>query len=196
MYSKLIITIILFIALFIVFILWQLYAYNAPQPKYRLIKSDNGIEIREYPELIVAEVKVSGERYASINQGFRLLAGFIFGKNKRKQSIAMTAPVRQEKSKDGWIIRFIMPAEFSMSSLPAPDNQAISFSQMKSKKYIVIRFSGFNSDKNIQSHTKTLLDYINKNHINTVGEPIMAFYNPPWILPFLRRNEIMIEMRG
>ena len=194
MYSKLIITVAVLIALFIGLILWQLYAYNAPQPKYRLIKSDDKIEIREYPELIVAEVTISGERYASINDGFRILAGYIFGNNQRNQKIAMTAPVEQEKSKDGWIIRFIMPAEFEISTLPAPINHAVKFSIIKSKKYIAIRFRGFNSDDNLQHHTNILLEYIKKNNIKTVGSPIMAFYNPPWILPFLRRNEIIIEL--
>ncbi len=194
MHSKLIVAVVVLITLFIGVILWQLYAYNAPQPKYRLIKSDDKIEIREYPELIVAEVTIAGERYASINDGFRILAGYIFGNNQRNQRIAMTAPVEQEKSKDGWIIRFIMPAEFKISTLPAPTNQAVKFSIIKSKKYIAIRFRGFNSDDNLQRHTNILLEYIKKNNIKTVGSPIMAFYNPPWILPFLRRNEIIIEL--
>lgn len=107
----------------------------------------------------------------------------------------MTAPVEQEKSKDGWIIRFIMPAEFGISTLPKPANPAIHFTLNKSKKYIAIRFSGLNSDDNIQSHTNVLLEYIKRNNIKTIGSPIMAFYNPPWILPFLRRNEIIIELQ-
>jgi effector-binding domain-containing protein len=195
MHLKLIISIAILIGIFIALIYWQLYAYNAPQPKYRLLKSDGQIEIREYPELVVAEVTIPGERYASINEGFRILAGYIFGNNQRNQTIAMTAPVEQEKGKDGWIIRFIMPNDFEISTLPKPTNHAISFTHNKSKKYIAIRFRGFNTDDNIDSHKNLLLEYIQNNNIKTIGSPIMAFYNPPWILPFLRRNEIIIELQ-
>lgn len=195
MNSKIIITITIVCILFVGIIFWQMYAYHAPQPKYNVIKSDNNIEIREYPQLIIAEVTVSGDRYKSINDGFRILANYIFGDNDRKQKIAMTAPVQQLKNNDAWIIRFIMPEEFNLSSLPAPSNENIRFEISKAKKYIVIRFSGFNSDSNIESHTKNLLQYIEKNNIKTTGTPILAFYNPPWILPFLRRNEILIALQ-
>ena len=192
---KLIISITLLVAILIGIIYWQVFAYAVPQPKYQILQSDNKIEMRNYPELIVAEVTVAGERYASINEGFRILAGYIFGNNQRKQTISMTAPVEQEKSKDGWIIRFIMPAEFNMSTLPTPTNKAIKFTSTKSKKYIAIQFNGFNSDENIQANTNLLLEYIKQKNIKTIGSPIMAFYNPPWILPFLRRNEILIELQ-
>jgi effector-binding domain-containing protein len=195
MNMKMAIVLTVIVVMLMALIWWQWYAYNTPEPAYRIIKSDNKIEIREYPELIVAEVNVKGERYQSINDGFRLLANYIFGNNKSNQTIAMTAPVQQQEIKEGWVVRFIMPPEFTLSSLPQPNNHAVSFSLIKSKKYIVIRFSGFNSDNNIQSHTKMLLNYIQKNNLKTIGEPIMAFYNPPWILPFLRRNEIIIELQ-
>jgi len=186
---------------------WQLFGYKVAEPKYVVSKSDGPIEIRQYSEIIVAQVAVDGERYKAINSGFRVLAGYIFGDNQPKEKISMTAPVMQESTNiamtspvtqqlvaGNWVVRFVMPAKFTMATLPKPNNPKIHFVIVPSREYIVIRFAGFNTDQNLQKNHKLLLEYITKNKINTTGTPIMAFYNPPWTFPFLRRNEIMIEL--
>ena len=178
-----------------IFLVWQMTAYKAPEPHYQILKNDGNIEIRQYPELIVAQVEVGGKRYAAINTGFKILARYIFGNNEGERKIQMTAPVLQEKKNEKWIVRFIMPDSFTMQALPKPLDKEISLIKIPSKKYVIIRFSGLNSKNNLDIHEKKLIEYISNNHLNVLSNPTYAFYNPPWILPFLRRNEIMIELQ-
>ena len=183
---------------------------NVKEPEYSVIESGpDSIEIRRYPAIIVAETKVSGERYAAINDGFRTLADYIFGNNTSKskvamtapvmqqagESIAMTAPVSQQVAGEGWIVRFVMPAEYTMETLPKPNSSAVTLVEVPAKQFAAIRFSGFSSDANLDRHRETLMRYVASRKLTTAGEPVMAFYNPPWTLPFMRRNEILIELR-
>lgn len=191
-----------------VFFTWQVFAYKTPEPKYNVVRTSGAIEIRDYPEVLVAEVTVKGERYAAINDGFRILANFIFGNNTNNTKIAMTAPVIQQGTKiamtapvtqqeatDGWVVRFIMPANYNKETLPKPNNKTITIISIPATQYAVIRFSGRNSDANIKDHLQILQNYLQENHMETTGSPILAFYNPPWILPFLRRNEILLQLK-
>lgn len=201
----------IFIALaavvFLGVIVWQMTAYRVGEPQYSVIKADESIEVRQYPSIIVAQVTVRGDRYEAVNTGFRLLADYIFGNNSPKQKIAMTAPViqlgempaktplTQQLNGDNWIIRFVMPAGQSVEMLPKPNNADVKLITMPKKEYVVIRFAGLNTDSNMQRHLEHLLAYVKENKLQTIGNPIMAYYNPPWILPFLRRNEIMLELK-
>ena len=107
----------------------------------------------------------------------------------------MTAPVKQQGSDNAWKVNFTMPSKYSMNTLPKPNSEKVTLHQVPSKKYVVIKFSGMNSNKNLASHEKELQEYISENKIQTLSEPIYAFYNPPWTLAFLRHNEIMIEIK-
>lgn len=176
---------------------------NAEQPDYKLIISKDTIEIRDYPPLILAEVEVSGERKQAINEGFRILADYIFGNNisnkvteshELSEKIAMTAPVIQQKHKDKWKIRFIMPKKYSMETLPKPNSKNIQFIQLPSKRFAVICFSNVANAESIEQHTGLLIEFISAEKLQPLGEAILAFYNPPWTLPHLRRNEVMIEI--
>lgn len=181
---------------------------NVETPKYTVITSDGDIEIRNYPNMIIAEVEIEGSRKEAISEGFYPLADYIFGNNKVAQDIAMTAPVEQrlsctiamtkpvEQQGDGltWRINFIMPAEYNMKSLPKPNNDNINLRAVKPKKFVAIRFAGRNSDENIAEHETKLKKYIETHQIITIGLVKYAFYNPPWMLPFLRRNEVMFEI--
>jgi effector-binding domain-containing protein len=166
------------------------------EPKWEsLLKQDN-IEIRAYDPMLVAEVTVKGERYAAINQGFQTLAAFIFGENKDNAKIAMTAPVTQTPAKstdnNEWVVRFVMPAEFTKENLPVPNDPNIKIIENPAFHAAVIRFSGFNTDKNLQKHELALFAFLDKSRIPSLSAPIYAFYNPPWTPPFLKRNEIMV----
>jgi effector-binding domain-containing protein len=177
-------------------------------PNYTVISSAEEIEIRQYAPMIIAEVEVQGDRKAAINSGFRLLADYIFGNNiiqkdiamtapvqqEANQKIAMTAPVQQQAHNNAWKVSFVMPAEYSMATLPKPNNPRVVLIQIPEKRVVAIRFSGFHSAKNIATHQKALQHYIDTHHINVVGTPKYAFYNPPWTLPFMRRNEVMLEI--
>lgn len=177
-------------------------------PDYEVVKSQGNIEIRRYDPMIIAEVQVSGEREAAIGDGFRLLADYIFGNNIAKQDIAMTAPVQQQESRkiamtapvqqqsagDAWQISFVMPSAYSMDTLPEPVNERVALKKVSAKQFAAITFSGMNSDDNVKDHEKRLMDYIQANELLVTGPPKYAFYNPPWTLPPMRRNEVMIEI--
>lgn len=203
-----IIGILILIAL-IGFASWGPIVSNVPEPDYEVISSSGDIQIREYDPMIVAEVTTEGERYEAINKGFRILADYIFGNNVKSQSIsmtapviqesgekiAMTAPVLQEETSGKWITRFVMPPDYTMQMLPKPINETISIKEMPARRFAVIRFSGLNTDKNLAKHEEKLQAYILENNLQPISAPIFAFYNPPWTLPFLRRNEVMIQIQ-
>lgn len=185
-----------------------MFAYKVPEPNYVLIKAEGNIEIRKYSAFLAAETEVGGDRDTAINKGFRILADFIFGNNSAENKIAMTAPVIQQnaeismtkpvtlqKKANTWIIRFIMPSGYTIVNLPKPNNHDIIILQVPEKKYVVIRFSGSSNEGNLSKYLNLLEGYISKNKLTVIGQPIFAFYNPPWILPFLRRNEIMFELK-
>ena len=164
-------------------------------PSYEAVSSVENIEIRQYAPMIIAEVEVQGEREKAIEDGFRLLADYIFGNNVAQQNIAMTVPVQQQSSGEVWKVSFVMPSEYSMVTLPKPNNDLVTLSKIPAKQFIAIKFSGTNSNENIARHEAKLLQYIEENQIQITGSPKYAFYNPPWTLPFMRRNEVMIEVR-
>ena len=181
---------------------------NVEVPAYKILKKEQNIEIRQYPPLIIAEVKTAGSRQASISDGFRILADFIFGNNEGEKQlsmngpitqqegikIAMTAPVQQEKTDTEWAISFIMPSKFSIDTIPNPINDRIKIIQIPSKRYAVVTFSGRSTEENLTTHTNELEKYINGSNYSKAGNAKYAFYNPPWTLPFLRRNEIQFEL--
>ena len=182
---------------------------NVEQPNYGVLSSStDDIEIRRYAPMVIAEVEVRGAREEAISDGFRLLADYIFGNNTTQQDIAMTAPVQQQANKkiamtapvqqqssgDRWKVSFVMPAEYSLATLPEPNNEQVKLKQIPAKDFIAIQFSGTNSKQNITKHERQLRQYIERNNIQTLGTPKYAFYNPPWTLPFMRRNEVMIEI--
>ena len=182
---------------------------NVEQPNYGVLSSStDDIEIRRYAPMVIAEVEVRGAREEAISDGFRLLADYIFGNNTTQQDIAMTAPVQQQANKkiamtapvqqqssgDRWKVSFVMPAEYSLATLPEPNNEQVKLKQISAKDFVAIQFSGTNSKQNITKHERQLRQYIERNNIQTLGSPKYAFYNPPWTLPFMRRNEVMIEI--
>ena len=144
--------------------------------------------------MILAEVMVNGDRKEAIREGFRVIADYIFGNNSSSQKIAMTAPVQQQKAKDGWTISFVMPSEYSLTSLPKPSGDKLWVREVPSAKYVVIRFSGTSRQANLKKHEAVLLDYVSAHRLKVLGSIKYAFYNPPWTLPFLRRNELMLQL--
>jgi hypothetical protein len=181
---------------------------NVEQAKYDVIVSAGNIEIREYAIHIVAEVTVSGERKVAINQGFRLIADYIFGNNtasskvamtapviqQPSEKIAMTAPVIQQGSSNEWNVQFVMPANYTLETLPKPNNEAVTLHEVGAKHYAVIRFSGTAGAESLKSHTAELNTFISTKKYTPISQPTFAFFNPPWTVPFLRRNEVMVEI--
>ena len=182
---------------------------NVEKPDYKVVQSEQNIEIRQYEPMIIAEVEVDGKREDAIRDGFRLIADYIFGNNTVEQNISMTAPVQQKENQKiamttpvqqqlegkSWQISFVMPSEYSMESLPVPNNNRVRLKEILAKKFAVIEFSGSNSNENVIGHENQLMNYIEANQINIIGSPKYAFYNAPLTLPLLRRNEVMIEIK-
>lgn len=188
------------------------------QPAYRVERKEGAIEIRQYPAQLAAEVTTTGEREEAINQGFRLLADFIFGNNTTRDKIAMTAPVTQQKPADpakpgariamtapvtqqastrkdnSWTIRFYMPTEYTLATLPKPNNDRIRITETAPQRMAVIRFAGTSSERNLETHQRELAQFVVDENLAITGEPTYAFYNPPFTLPMLRRNEIMVTL--
>lgn len=189
-------------------IVWRHHVSNVEQSTYQVISHHANIEIRQYPAMIVAQVSVPGERREAIRAGFKLLADYIFGNNTTKDSIAMTAPVTQQPGQkiamtapvtqqpagEIWHVRFMMPAKYTLATLPKPNKKAVQIKSIPARKLAVIRFSGFPTSNRLKQKLGTLTRYLNKHNITAVAEPQYAFYNPPWTLPFMRRNEVMLEI--
>ena len=187
---------------------WGPIVSEVEQPKYDVVERDQNIEVRDYSPMIVAEAEVAGERRAAISAGFRIIAAFIFGENVSAQQtvpttpaaertgekIAMTAPVTQQANGATWHVRFVMPGGYNMDTLPKPRNAAVKLKEITAKRFAVIRFSGLPTENALNSRTNELGVFIKAKGLQTSSSPTYAFYNPPWTLPFLRRNEIMIEI--
>ncbi len=182
------------------------------EPKFKIIESNGNVEIRDYAPVLVAQVIVEGERKEAISKGFRVLADYIFGNNAPRQKISMTAPVTQQQGEKipmtapviqqasdetgQWKVRFVMPSDYSLESIPLPNNGEVELISIPAKRYVVIPFSGLARPESLQTHLNELRTYVDGQKLHTLGEPIFAFYNPPWTLPFLRRNEIMLEVKS
>jgi hypothetical protein len=164
------------------------------EPKYKVLESYGKIELRLYEPFLIAEVECSGARREAIRSGFRMLAGYIFGSNTTSSKIPMSIPVTQQKMGDGWKIRFMLTEASDLESLPKPQDPLIKLLSIPQKKFAAIRFSGTADDEKIQSYTEHLRQFAASHQWPLDDTPILAFYNPPWTLPFLRRNEVLIEM--
>ncbi len=177
---------------------------KADQPKYEVLESYEDIELRSYESMLIAEVCVCGARKEAIRNGFKVLADYIFGNNKppknalashsKGEKIAMTAPVMQEEYGPDWKIRFAMPNHYRYETLPKPNRSDIKIIEIPAKQFAVVRFSGLATDEKIRLRSLELQNFISAMRWLPLGQPILAFYDPPWTLPFLRRNEIMIEV--
>ena len=181
---------------------------DVEKPKYQATALVNEIELRSYDPMLVAVVQVSGNRKDAISEGFRVLADYIFGNNTLDQNISMTAPVeqqggqmismtapvQQQQGSNSWMISFVMPKKFTLKTIPKPNNKMVKINEVPAQRFVTIRFSGTNSDANIERAESALFNYIAQNKINVTGAPKYAFYNPPWTLPFMRRNEIMMQL--
>lgn len=169
-------------------------ATDIEEPTWHLLDQFDSIELRYYEPSIQATTTLanSGETSA----GFRRLAGFIFGDNSTSGKIAMTAPVQETLVADSPTMAFTLPAEYSLGDLPEPRDPSVTIKQVPGKTVAVIRFSGWATGYAVESKTGELLASLHKRDIAVIGVPSLNQYNPPWTLPFLRRNEIMIEING
>ena len=177
--------------------------------QYDVVQKSSAIEVRQYKSYRVAETLVDSDFKEAGNAAFRRLFNYISGANQAKESIAMTAPVNQQSqsekiamtapvtqqaSDDQYAVSFVMPSKYTLETLPAPTDPAVTVKEVPGYKAAVIRYSGTWSPKRYEEKKAQLETYIKENGLTAVGEPIWARYDPPFQLWFLRRNEVVIPI--
>jgi hypothetical protein len=162
-------------------------------PKYKVVKTYDSFEIRQYDSMILAQTVIQETSIKkSGNTGFRKVAGYIFGGNRNNQQIAMTAPVIMEVG-DNTKMSFVMPSQYKMEDLPQPNSSEVKLIKAAPKKIAVLTFSGFDSDEKINRKKELLREALKKEQISVKGDFSYLGYNAPWDL-FGRRNEVAIEV--
>ena len=184
-----------FVGIVLIFAVFMSFRYsNIEMPKYTVLKSfEKNIELRQYSNMIVAKTSVKDKSFEnSGSDGFRSIAGYIFGGNEKEQKIAMTSPVVMELN-DSATMYFVMPSQYKKDDLPNPSNRNVTIQEEVSKVLLVVRYGGYSSDERIDSHIAVLKNIIQKHHLKATGGFMYMGYNAPWDI-INRRNEVAIEI--
>ncbi|MGM0449397.1 MAG: SOUL family heme-binding protein [Pseudomonadota bacterium] len=181
------------------------------QPSYEVIREDGSFELRDYGSTLIAETQVDSSLETAGGEAFDRLFGYISGDNKSKSSIsmtspvtqtavsediAMTAPVEQRQTDQGWMVSFVMPDAYTLETAPEPTNPKVALRVVPPRRVAVIEYSGTWSGGRYRQHLEELLDWIAQEDLGIEGQPVWARYNPPFTPWFLRRNEIMIPVQN
>jgi hypothetical protein len=184
------------------------------EPEYRVLAEREEYEIRAYEPYLVAETVVEGDYGESGSKGFRILAGYIFGDNKVSEKMAMTAPVTREPAEsvkmnmtvpviservaeaERYRYQFVMERKYTRETLPVPDDERVTIREIPARTMAVHRYSGRWTAANFEKHTAILLRALERDGIEIVGTPGSAAYNAPFMPPFLRRNEVLVEIEA
>lgn len=184
-------------------------AMATEEAKYTVAVKQDDLEVREYEPSIVAEVIVNDSFEDASGAAFRKLFKYISGDNTGRNKIAMTAPVAQKaepekiamtspvgqrKAEQGWAVSFMMPASYTMETIPVPDDSAVVLREIPAYRAAAIRYSGRWSEKSYKKHLASLLEWIESENLEVIGEPVWARYNAPFTPWFMRRNEILIPI--
>jgi hypothetical protein len=187
-------------------------AGSEEEPRYTVVLKENDKEIRKYESYIVAKTTIQGSFKEAQSQGFKILAGYIFGKNTSQKKIAMTAPVVQKAESEkiamtapvvikpsdnqSWTMTFSMPSSFTLDTLPTPTDSRVVLEKVEARYVAAITFSGFWGEEKNAQKALALSEWL-KTHPKylALSAGMFAGYNPPWTLPFLRRNEMLMEVR-
>jgi hypothetical protein len=190
------------------------------EPAFKIVLKSDTFEVRQYAPILIAETLVEGDMDEASNKGFRRIADYIFGNNRAAQSgssakIAMTAPVTVEPQSEKiamtapvtlsaatnemrdtklWRVHFVMPSQYTMSTIPQPNNPDVKLKEVPGKLMAIHRYTGFNTLAKVQSKTDELLTWLQQNNFKAIGTTQLSRYDPPWTLPMFRRNEIMVEV--
>jgi len=179
------------------------------EAKYTVIKKEDRFEIRDYEPHVLAEIIVEGDIEEAGNKAFNKLFRYISGDNRsrdkfdmtapvtqepRRQKIKMTAPVSLQPAQGQWAVSFMMPASYTLETLPEPEDPNITLRQVPARRMASVRYSGFWSEKRYLKYKSKLVSWIRERGLSIVGEAIWARYNPPFTPWFLRRNEILIPI--
>jgi hypothetical protein len=206
-------------ALLISLIFTSQTAMAIEEPSFKVIAKSGNFELRQYAPMLVAETLVDGDMDDAGSAGFRKIADYIFGNNQvqagtsstkiamtapvtmepQSQKIAMTAPVSLIPSENmaasqQWRVHFVMPSQYTMSTIPKPKNPDVILREIPGKLFAVNSFTGFNTQSRIQAKADELSAWIGQKNLKSLSLPQLARYDPPWTLPMFRRNEVMVEV--
>jgi hypothetical protein len=201
------------LTLSLMLVLMSSEAMAIESPQYTVVYTDESVEYRQYEPYIVAETFVdnSVSYKAASNQGFMRLFRYITGSNSVQvdidmtspvqlstvsEEISMTAPVQRVETEEGWRIAFMLPGKFSMETAPLPIDERISLRPVAGQLMAVVRYSGRWTERNYEKHKEKLLEGVEAAAIESIGVVESAAYDAPYVLPFLRRNEVMIEVKS
>jgi SOUL heme-binding protein len=202
-----------FIMSWLTFLLGIGNAMAIEEPKYSLTEKSNDFEIRAYNAMVVAETLVEGNLDQASSDGFKRIADYIFGNNTarngssekigmtapvtfepKNEKISMTTPVTMLQDSGKWRIYFVMPSKYTLETIPTPNNKAVTLRALPARNFAVLRFSGLAGEEKTANKTEELLSWLKTKNIVPIGSPELARYNPPWTLPFLRRNEMLVQI--
>jgi hypothetical protein len=201
--------IVFFILSFSVLFLGARLGMAIEEAKYKVLEREGDFELRQYQPHIVAEILVEGDFQEVGNEGFRRLYDYISGKNRKQQTIPMTAPVSQEASSEKipmtapvnqeqvggkWRITFLMPSQYALETLPEPSDPRVQLTTVPGLLMAALSYSGTWSRGRYEEKEKRLKELIRQKGLKIEGEPIFARYNPPFMPWFLRRNEVLIPV--
>jgi hypothetical protein len=158
-------------------------------PDYKVTVQDGKFEVREYPEMTVV-------RTSSGDGDFMRLFRYISGGNEGEQKIAMTAPVLMKNEGENAGMSFIVPREVAAAKVPVPKDASVETDTVPAGPFAVYRYSGGRNEANEQEALGALRAWVDNKRLEVVGEPLFGYYDPPWIPPFLRRNEVMLRVAG
>lgn len=184
-------------------------AFAFEEPEYDVVEQFDDVEIRRYGDGVLAEVSVEANRDDATEEAFRILVKYIGGDNEAEQKISMTAPVvqraRREATDDGfdeaalgrprtWTVAFFLPSAFALDETPAPSDERIALTRFEGGTMAAIRFSGFWSDENFAEHARELKTFLTERGYEISGGPVFAYYDPPFMPWFMRRNEVLYPL--
>jgi SOUL heme-binding protein len=200
-------------------VIWSLYSSMVETLQYTVVEKRSMYEIRQYEPYIAIQTEVEGSTREAMSRGFTILANYIFGGNTANKSVAMaspvmettspkplievtnksmrvamTSPVLEQKNGNKRTITFTAPKEYTMDTLPKPNSDRVTFVTIPAKKYAVLRFTWYYTDAKIESKKKELQELLKRDNIQTLSEPMFAWYNGPGTIPFLMRNEVLIQV--
>ena len=197
-------------------VIWVIGSYLVvraiEKPAYSVLEKKDGYEIREYAPYIIAKTTVTGNYDEATNNGFRIIADYIFGNNTKKENIAMTAPVLESKAASEKIamttpvletagennertIAFVLPSKYALETLPTPNNNTVTFKEVPTRKVAVLRFTWYAREGRMDTKKALLQNYLKRDNVAAAGEPETARYNPPLSMPLLLRNEVLIPIQ-
>jgi len=182
---------------------------GSEEPSYRVLSVDGNIQIRLYQPMLIAETVIEADYSQAGKIGFNRLARYIFGGNVQNKEMSMMTPVFRESigqignmnettqhapNNSKWVMSFVMPPSFDLTTLPEPSDPLIIIESIPAKKVAILRYAGSLNQERMSEYSQILLAWLDERHIKRLSSPRSAAYDPPWTIPSLRRNEIHIDI--